>query len=221
MHRRRPRRRHVDRGRVVRSGVKRGMHRRFGPQLERRTRASQVRGCVSRHANLPSPAGLTRGSILFVKDFLRRGWIAGSSPAMTTVIFASAPPRARCVPSPACTELGFTRVRPALIGRSRIYPTSAGGIGRGHATRSREHAKRFICARLPPPHPSPASGGGCRPSSSLARWHHLHLHLHLRLRLHHHPPAREERRERVCRLNGFHFTGITSAAAWRVEMALA
>src|SRR5260221_14796783 len=31
-----------------------------------------------------SPAGLTRGSIIFVRPFLRRGWIAGSSPAMTT-----------------------------------------------------------------------------------------------------------------------------------------
>src|SRR5262249_61028726 len=30
-----------------------------------------------------SPPGLTRGSIVFREDFLRRGWIAGSSPAMT------------------------------------------------------------------------------------------------------------------------------------------
>src|SRR5262245_63504556 len=65
----------------------------------------------------------------------------------------------------------------------------------------------------PPPHPSPASGGGSRPSSSLVQ---LHLHPHL----HHHPPAREERRERVCRLNGFHFTAATgSAADWRGESA--
>src|SRR6516225_7112132 len=63
---------------------------------------------ASRHANLPSPAGLTRGSILFVRTFLRTGWIAPqlglarvaqynapqvgltrlavSSPAMTTAI---------------------------------------------------------------------------------------------------------------------------------------
>src|SRR5262249_50062470 len=81
---------------------------------------------------------------------------------------ATASPRARRIPSPACTELGFTRVRPALVGRSRIYPTSAGGLGRGHATRPRGHAKRFTCARSPPPHPSPARGGGSRPSSSLA-----------------------------------------------------
>src|SRR5262245_65518065 len=44
------------------------------------------------------------------------------------------------------------------------------------------------------------------------QWHHLHLH--------HHPPAREERRERVCRLNGFHFTAATgSAADWRGDKA--
>ena len=30
-----------------------------------------------------SPAGLTRASITLRKNFLRRGWIAGSSPAMT------------------------------------------------------------------------------------------------------------------------------------------
>ena len=35
-----------------------------------------------------SPVGLTRGSILFAQDFLRRGWIAGSSPARTTEIVA-------------------------------------------------------------------------------------------------------------------------------------
>src|SRR5262249_45837438 len=31
----------------------------------------------------PSPAGLTRGSIDLRENFLRSGWIAGSSPAMT------------------------------------------------------------------------------------------------------------------------------------------
>src|SRR5207244_13083737 len=65
---------------------------------------------------------------------------------------AKASPRARCVPSPAC----------------------GGGIGRGHATRSRGDTKRFICARLRPPHPSPASGRGRTPRSPLAPWHALH-----------------------------------------------
>src|SRR5436190_16522727 len=32
-----------------------------------------------------SPAGLTRGSIIFRKNLLRRRWIAGSSPAMTVI----------------------------------------------------------------------------------------------------------------------------------------
>src|SRR5262249_36085674 len=44
---------------------------------------ARIRQARRRSMALASPAGLTRGSILFVKDFLRRGWIAGSSPAMT------------------------------------------------------------------------------------------------------------------------------------------
>src|SRR5215467_7767851 len=51
-----------------------------------------ARAGVPRHAGLPSPAGLTRGSILFVRTFLRIGWIAGSSPAMTTAITAPVAP---------------------------------------------------------------------------------------------------------------------------------
>jgi hypothetical protein len=35
------------------------------------------------YARAASPAGLTRGSITLQKTFLRRRWIAGSSPAMT------------------------------------------------------------------------------------------------------------------------------------------
>ena len=38
--------------------------------------------------------GLTRASIVFARGFSRSGWIAGSSPAMTVEIAASAPPRA-------------------------------------------------------------------------------------------------------------------------------
>src|SRR5262249_2426928 len=60
---------------------------------------------------------------------------------------------------PLAAELGFTRVRPVLVGGSRIYPTSAGGIGRGHATRSRGHAKRFICTRSLTPSPTPRNRG--------------------------------------------------------------
>src|SRR5262249_49860797 len=63
-----------------------------------------------------------------------------NSPIADSVFDAEPLPHARCVPSPAC----------------------GGGLGRGHA-------KRFICARFPPPHPSPASGGGCRPSPRLAQ----------------------------------------------------
>src|SRR5262249_46645283 len=47
-----------------------------------------VRGSA-RAANPPSPAGLTRGSILFVRTFFR--WIARSSPAVTTAIIAPSP----------------------------------------------------------------------------------------------------------------------------------
>src|SRR5262249_20230408 len=60
-------------------------------------------------------------------------------------------------PPPLAAELGFTRVRPVLIGRSRIYPTSAGGIGRGHATTTIGSAQRFMCTRSPPP---PLAGEG-------------------------------------------------------------
>src|SRR5262249_58851550 len=96
----------------------------------------------------------------------RDGGCDDTSPCENCVdLDATASPHARCVPSPACTELGFTRVRPALIGRSRIYPTSAGGLGRGHATRSRGLAKRFTCARLTPPPPPPPTRGGCRPGA--------------------------------------------------------
>src|SRR6516165_2840899 len=127
-----------------------------------------------------------------------------TSPVADSVFDADLLPHARCVPSPAC----------------------GGGIGRGHATRSRGHAKRFICTRSPPPHPSPASGGGSRPSSPLAlvqlrtnaaspdTWHHLHLH--------HRPPQRSrtaaEAAGRALRLNGFHFSG-TGSADWRGESA--
>src|SRR5258707_6654710 len=45
----------------------------------------------------------------------------------------------------------------------RSLPACGGGIGRGHATRSREHAKRFICARLPPPPPPPPPQGRGQP----------------------------------------------------------
>jgi hypothetical protein len=165
MHRRRAGRRHVDRGGVV----NRITNRRFGSQFERRAPspsprrcgervasvhkrvharlrramgASRVRGCVSRHANLPSPAGLTTQvgfirlahlerpksgkpdfgwSILFVRTFLRTGWIAGSSPAMTTAIAARVSPSpgpryTRAALSP--TEVGFTRLRSVLMPNS-------------------------------------------------------------------------------------------------------
>src|SRR5262245_27245984 len=48
-------------------------------------------------------------------------------------------PRTRCAPLP---------------------PLAGGGIGRGHAIRSKRFAKRFICARSPPPHPPPQAGEG-------------------------------------------------------------
>jgi hypothetical protein len=65
---------------------------------------------VARSTN-PSCAGLTRASIFFAKNFLRRGWIAGSSPAMTawmethaisvTVVAALWSPSARLQMQPA------------------------------------------------------------------------------------------------------------------------
>src|SRR5262249_6095062 len=58
-------------------------------------RAGAGWGAARPPATLSSPGGLTRGSIFFVRTFLRTGWIAGSSPAMTTAIVA------RICPSPA------------------------------------------------------------------------------------------------------------------------
>src|SRR6266540_1135598 len=77
-------------------------------------------------------------------------------------------PHARCIPSPACS-------------RTRVYPSSA-SLNRPKSDisdfgwRDREGARNVIetaCERIhvansPPPHPSPASGGGSRPSSPLA-----------------------------------------------------
>jgi hypothetical protein len=57
------------------------------------------------------------------------------------------------------------RSLPRLRGRGR---EGACNKVQGHATKSTPHAKRFMCARSPPPHPSPASGGGSRPVSLLA-----------------------------------------------------
>src|SRR5215467_523742 len=59
-------------------------------------------------------------------------------------------------PPPLAAELGLPEFGHILTGRSRIDPTSAGGLGRGHAQR---------LGSPPPPRPSPASGGGSRPSS--------------------------------------------------------
>jgi len=103
--------------------------------------ASRVRGSLAPR-NLPSPAGLTRGSILFVRTFLRTGWIAGSSPAMTTAIAARIGPspdprhsalktrvdalKARATLSPLCGERA-QRVRGASrFKQQRISPT--GGV---------------------------------------------------------------------------------------------
>src|SRR5262249_47439638 len=94
------RRRHADRGRVVRRAVNRITNRRVGAPLVRqtrsapspcpcgervaspRTRASRVRGRRKQQSH-SSLSGLTRQSILFAKKFLRRGWTRGSSPRVT------------------------------------------------------------------------------------------------------------------------------------------
>src|SRR5215831_6933289 len=52
------------------------------------------------------------------------------------------------LPPPLATELGFTRVRSPLSGRSRINPTSAGGVGRGWNARV-----NLVACPLPVPPP--------------------------------------------------------------------
>src|SRR5262249_14040308 len=91
----------------------------------------RVRGSLAR-ASIPSPAGLTRGSIFFA-----RRWIAGSSPAMTTEIAARVRPSPgsrlpcpspgprlqRSPPSPRSAGRGL---RPRLALRSASSRASAG-----------------------------------------------------------------------------------------------
>src|SRR5262249_8688238 len=67
------------------------------------------------------------------------------------------------LPPPLATELGFTRVRSPLSGRSQINPTSAGGLGRGG---SRTHES----CRMPPPYPSPVNGGGDAGAARAPLW---------------------------------------------------
>jgi hypothetical protein len=82
----------------------------------------RVRGSLC-HANLPSPAGLTRGSILFVRTSLRRGWIAGSSPAMTSVIAACvcpSPGSPAFAGSPPSPRNGGERVQTEFAARAEL-----------------------------------------------------------------------------------------------------
>jgi hypothetical protein len=190
MHRRRPRRRHVDRGGVVSGAVSTLGNWRFGSPLARRTRsapsprpcgervasprmrASRVRGNVSRRADLPSPAGLTTQvgftrlahlkrpksgvpdfgwSILFVRTFLRTGWIAPqlglarvaqhnapqvgltrlavSSPAMTTAIAARIGPS----PGPRYARAALSPLRGARVHRVRGVRVHTEYAGRDYA----------------------------------------------------------------------------------------
>src|SRR5262249_7394963 len=102
-----------------------------------------------------------------------------------------------------------------ITARSVHSPPPCGegvGVGVRQPITARPTPRRFA--------PTLPTRGRVGPSSRLAhstpyeRWRRLYPHLH------HHPPAREERRERVCRLNGFHFTAATgSAADWRGEIA--
>src|SRR5262249_6237558 len=95
---------------------------------------------ISGPTNLPSPAGLTRGSIFFVRTSLRRGWIAGSSPAMTTAISASSSPAAPALApgrgggaGVALEEIPFQRdgVRGGLARRERLGREIVDGDGGG------------------------------------------------------------------------------------------
>jgi len=96
-------------------------------------------------------------------------------------------------PPPLAAELGFTRVRPRITCRSRINPTSAGGLGRGHATNVEGQCKTIHVHKLTPsptlPHrksglpdlrqdldatrASRGARGGSRPSSLLVLIHRL------------------------------------------------
>src|SRR5262249_47606598 len=84
--------------------------------------ASSRRAQVSRR-RLLSPAGLTRGSILFVRTFLRTRWIAGSSPAMTSVIAACVcplPGSPAFAGSPPSPRKGRERVQTEFAARAEL-----------------------------------------------------------------------------------------------------
>src|SRR5215471_21254328 len=77
----------------------------------------------SRDADLLSPAGLTRGSLLFVRTFLRTRWIAGSSPAMTSVIAACvcpSPGSPAFAGSPPSPRKGRERVQTEFAARAEL-----------------------------------------------------------------------------------------------------
>src|SRR5215467_11860293 len=82
----------------------------------------------SRDADLLSPAGLTRGSILFVRTFLRTRWIAGSSPAMTSVIAACgcpSPGSPAFAGSPPSPRNGGERVQTEFAARVEVRSADA------------------------------------------------------------------------------------------------
>jgi len=84
----------------------------------------RVRGRIPRR-NCSVTRGLDPRVHLFRKNFLQTGWIAGSSPAMTTAIAA------RACPSPASPLRGARETRGARLHLPRVSHGTGAGVGRG------------------------------------------------------------------------------------------
>src|SRR5262249_40911882 len=75
----------------------------------------------------------------------------------------------RSAPSPACKpNSGLPEFGRFLTGRSRINPTSAGGVGRGHLPSAR------ALLHGPPPPPRPRTGGRGPTEPAAPLMHHNH-----------------------------------------------
>ena len=106
----------------------------------------------------PSPAGLTRGSIILAPDCSRRGWIAGSSPAMTEGGTICSAPRSGQSHAASMPSRMLTRI----TCRSRI----CGNGRRARTAVTQDQHEETPCGHLPglPRHDRSCARVGSRPS---------------------------------------------------------
>src|SRR5262249_60940982 len=124
----------------------------------------------------------------------------------------------------------FFGARP-VAARARVPPPGGGGgEGEGPCSKIEGACKKIHMRTLTPSPPLPRERGreqtefGARADFTPRERHRLHLglHHHPHPRLHQRPPQRSRAAvaaARALRLNGFHFSGTGSAAAWRGAVA--